>query len=131
MKGVRKGLSKCQEDSQPRPQRLPMLAPIALAIFALAGRLFLTVHWDVTDPNLLLLRAAASSVASYLLFSRGECCACALVEDLAIDDTHITLLLRLENGRKTLNEGHRNAQHVPSSEAPRVAAMLSAFFTGE
>ncbi len=34
--GVRKGLSNRQEDSQPRPQRLPLPAPIALAILELA-----------------------------------------------------------------------------------------------
>ena len=42
--GVRKGLSNCQEDSQPRPQRLPLPAPVALTILALAERLLFTVH---------------------------------------------------------------------------------------
>ncbi len=34
--GVRKGLSKCQEDLQPRPQRLTLPDPVAFAILALA-----------------------------------------------------------------------------------------------
>ncbi len=34
--GVRKGLSNCQEDSHPRPQRLPLPAPVALSILELA-----------------------------------------------------------------------------------------------
>ena len=42
--GVRKGLSNCQEDSQPRPQRLPLPAPVALAILELAKRLLLVVN---------------------------------------------------------------------------------------
>ncbi len=41
--GVRKGLSNCQEDAQPRPQRLPLPAPVALAILELAERLLLIV----------------------------------------------------------------------------------------
>ena len=96
--GFCKGLSNCQEDAQPRPQRMPLLAPVALAFIALAERLLLAVHWEVGDPNLLLLRATAASVASYMFFNRGECSACAMVEDLVIDDTHITLLLRHEKG---------------------------------
>ena len=97
--GVRKGLSNCQEDSQPRPQRLPLPAPVALAILELAERLLRVVTWTTADPNLLLLRAAAASIASYLFFNRGECSACALVDDLVINDTHITLLLRHEKGQ--------------------------------
>ena len=128
--GVRKGLSNCQEDSYPRPQRLPLPAPVALAILELAERLLRCVRWTPRDPNLLLLRAAAASIASYVFFNRGECSACALVDDLVINDTHITLLLRHEKGQQTLNEGERNARQVPSSEAPRIAAMLAAFFTG-
>ena len=49
--------------------------------------------------------------------------------DVAIDDTHITLLLRHEKGNKALNEGHMNARQVPAAEVPRIATMLSAFFT--
>ena len=104
VRGVRKGLSICQEVSQPRPQRMPLMDPVAIAILAMAKRLLITVHWEVGDLELLLLRATATSVASYLFFNRGECSACALAEDLVIDDTHITLLLRYEKGQKTLNE---------------------------
>ncbi len=127
--GVRKGLSNCQEDSQPRPQRLPLPAPVALAILELAERLLLGVKWEAEDPSFLLLRATAASIASYLFFNRGECNACALVNDLVINDTHIPLLLRHEKGQQILNEGKRNARQLPSSEAPRIAAMLAAFFT--
>jgi hypothetical protein len=91
--GVRKGLSSCQEDLQPRPRRMMLPAPVALAILELAERLLLTIHWEVEDPNLMLLRASAASIASYPFFNQGECSACALVEDLVIDDTHIILLL--------------------------------------
>ncbi len=76
-----------------------------------------------------LLRATAASIASYLFFNRGECSACVLVDDLVINNTHITLLLRHEKGQQTLNEGERNARQVLSSEAPRNAAMLGTFFT--
>jgi hypothetical protein len=93
---------------------MPLPAPVALAILQLAERLLLIVMWEVEDPNLLLLRATAASIAFYPFFNRGECSACALVDDLGIDDTHITLLLRHEKGQQTLNEGERNARHAPS-----------------
>ena len=41
---VRKGISNCQEDSQPRPQRMLLVALVALDILTLAKRLLLTVH---------------------------------------------------------------------------------------
>jgi hypothetical protein len=122
-------LNNCQEDSIPRPQRLPLPAPVVLAILALAKRLLSSVHWDRRDPQLLLLRAATTSIASYLFFNRGECSACALTGDIAIDDTHITLQLRHEKGNNALNEGHMNARQVPAAEVPRIAPMLAAFFT--
>ncbi len=78
---------------------------------------------------MLLLREHAASIAYYMFFNREECSACALVDDLVVDDTHITLLLRHEKGPQTVNEGERNARQVPSSEPPRIAAMLVAFFT--
>jgi hypothetical protein len=75
------------------------------------------------------MRAADASIASYLLFNRGECSACALVDDHVIHDTHITLLLRHEKGQQALNERERNARQVPSSEVPIITAMLATFFT--
>ena len=64
---------------------------------------------------MLLMRAEAVSIASYLFFNRGECNESALVKDLVIDGTYIPLFLRPEKEHKTLNEGERNARHVPSS----------------
>jgi hypothetical protein len=52
-----------------------------------------------------------------------------LIDDIVIDDTYITLMLRHEKGPKTLNEGQRSARQLLSSVAPRIAAMLAAFFT--
>ncbi len=49
--GVRKSLSNCQEDSQPRPQCLPLPAPVAFVILELPERLLLIVIWKVEDPN--------------------------------------------------------------------------------
>jgi hypothetical protein len=93
MTRVRKGLDNYQEDSTPHTQRFPLPAPVALAILVLAKRLLPTVHYDGMDPELLLLRAVSDSTASYMFFNWGECSACALMEDIAINDTHITLLL--------------------------------------
>jgi hypothetical protein len=42
--GVRKGLDNCQEDSTPRPQRVPLPAPVALAILELVERLLSSVR---------------------------------------------------------------------------------------
>ncbi len=108
---------------------MPLPAPVALAILALADGLLSSVHWDGRGSHLLLLRAAAASIASYLFFNRGECSACALMADIAIDDTHTTLLIRHEKGNKALNEGHMNARQVPLAEVPRIAAIIATFFT--
>jgi hypothetical protein len=108
---------------------LALLAPVVLAILDLAERLLPTVHWDCRDPKLLLLRAAVATITADLFFSRGECSARALVDDIVINDTHITLLLRKEKGKKNLGEGHMNSRQVPCYKVPRVAAMLAAFFT--
>ena len=93
--GIRKGLENCQEDTKPLPIRLPLPAPVALAILELAEKLLPTVHWDARDPKLLLLRAAIATITSYLFFNREKCSdACALVTDIVLDNAHITLLLR-------------------------------------
>jgi len=116
---VRKGFDNCQENSTSRPQRLPLPAPVALAIIALLERLIPTIEWDVRDPRLLLLIAATTSIASYMFFNRGNCSACALMEDIATDDTNITRLLQHEKWNKTLNEGHMNAMQVPYNRGPK------------
>ncbi len=102
---------------------------MALAILDLAERLLPTVHWDCRDPKLMLMRASVATITAYLFFSRGECSARALVSDIIVNDTHITLLLRKEKGKKNLSEGHTNSRQVPCGEVPLVAAMLAAFFT--
>jgi hypothetical protein len=51
-----------------------------------------------------VLRASVASIASYTLFNRGECSSGALSEDVVVDDAHITLLLRDENGKKERNK---------------------------
>ena len=76
---------------------------MVLNILELGERLLPSVHWDVRDPKLLLLRAAVASIASYLFFNRGECSAYTFSSDLIVDDTHITLLLRKEKGRKNVH----------------------------
>ena len=76
--GVRKGLANCQLDTTPQVKRLLLPEPVMLIILELSELLLPIVHWDVHDPNLLLLRAAATSMVSYIFFNRGECSACAL-----------------------------------------------------
>ena len=58
--GVRKGLSNCQEDLAPLPQRLPLPAPVALEILELAESLQLSVEFHWSDPDLYLLRASVA-----------------------------------------------------------------------
>jgi len=127
--GVRRGLSNCQLDTAPVPQRLPLPAPVALAVLELAEKLLPMVQWDSCYPNLLLLRAAVASVTSFLFFNRGECSACALASDLVVNDTHITLLLRHEKGKKDLQEGQMRSRQVPCQGVPRIATVLAAFLT--
>jgi hypothetical protein len=83
----------------------------------------------MVDPRLLLLRASVASITSYLFFNRGECSACAFTTDLVVDETHITLLLRHEKGKKDLQEGQMRVRQVPCKGVPRIAALLAAFLT--
>jgi hypothetical protein len=129
--GVRKGLMNCQTDTAPLPERLPLPAPVALAILELGEKLLPETDWDPEDPTLPVLRAAVATIASYVFFNRGECSACALAGDLVVGSTHITLLLRQEKGRKGLNAGYRNVRQIATYEAPRIAALLRAFFKGQ
>jgi hypothetical protein len=51
------------------------------------------------------LRTSVASIASYVLFNRGECNSGALSDDLVVIDTYIALLLRGEKGKKARNTG--------------------------
>ena len=107
--GVRKGLMNCHTDTAPLPERLPLPAPVALAILELGEQLLIKTTWKPKDPILPVLRATVATIASYVFFNRGECIACAVTEDLVVSNTaHITLLLRQEKGRKGLNAGYKN-----------------------
>jgi len=65
-----------------------------------------------------------------MFFNRGECGACALRGDIVVDSNFVTLLLREENGKKALGAGLSNVRLIPCSEAPRLAALMLAFFAG-
>ena len=129
--GVRKGLTNCQVDTAPLPERLPLPAPVALAILELGERLIRTITWTPQDPDMHLLQAAVATVTAYVFFNRGECNACAQAQDVVVNDTHITLLLRHEKGHKGLNAGYRNTRQIATHKAPRIAALLRAFFKGQ
>jgi hypothetical protein len=76
--GVREGLANCQKDLDPTPERLPLPAPVALAIVEKAEELLKGVQWAAHDQTRnMLLRACIVTNASYVFFCRGECGACA------------------------------------------------------
>ena len=102
---VRKGLASCQQDLAQTHERVPIPAPVALAILILAEKLLVTVHWNHSDQRLPLMRACVASVASYMLFNREECRSTALSNNLIVDHSHITLRLRNEKGHKARNKG--------------------------
>ena len=106
MAGVRKGLTNFQVDTAPLSERLPLPAPVALAILELGERLLLTITWTPHDPDMPLLRVAVATVTAYVFFNRGECSACAKAHDVVVNDTLITLLLRHEKGHKGLKAGY-------------------------
>ncbi len=109
----RTGLEKCQQDLAPSRERVPLPAPVVMAILQLAKRLLLVVHRDYSDQRLKLLRASVASIASCVFFNRGECnCSGVLSEDMVVNDTHITLLLRGEKGKKARNKGQRFVRQI-------------------
>jgi hypothetical protein len=127
--GVRLGLANCQTDLAPTPERLPLPAPVALAILQRAEALLLKNHDTRTSTDIRLLRACLATIASYIFFCRGECGACAMKSDLIVNDTHITLRLRKEKGKNALKEGHKNTRQILVDDMPRVAAALRTFFS--
>jgi hypothetical protein len=75
--GVRLGLANCQKGMAPTPERLPLPAPVALAILERAEALLKKRdQWVANDIR--LLRACIATIASYIFFCRGECGACAM-----------------------------------------------------
>ena len=122
--GVRKGLEKCQRGANPTPERLPLLAPVALSILEGAKNMLPLVHWDPWDPRLLFPRASVASIVSYVFINRGARSALSLTEDLVVTNDHITLRLREEKGHKTLRAGMRNTRQIGCSDLPRVVNLL-------
>ena len=76
------------------------------------------------------MRACIASIASYMFFNRGECSSTALSNDLIIDDAHITQRLCNEDGHIARNKGQRTVRQIAVLDAPRLAAVLRAYFIG-
>jgi hypothetical protein len=89
------------------------------------------VGWTLLDPDLPLLRAAFATITAYMFFNRGEYGACALREDIVVNEDFITLLLRQEKGKHALRAGRMNVKQIACRQAPRFAALLRAFFAGQ
>ena len=98
---------------------------------SLPKKLLLKSDWTPQAPHLSVLRAIVATIASYVFFNRGEWSACALAGDIVTSITHITLLLWHEKGKKGLLAGYMNVRQIASHEAPRIAALLRAFFKGQ
>lgn len=127
---VRQGLGNSQIDSEPSDTRVPLPAPVALAILEQGERLVDLVDWTASDPSaeLLLLRACVAVVAAYVFFNRGECGALVWTSDLYVDDDNITLLLRNEKGKK--NRRTKSVRQINARNLPRVAELLRAYCSG-
>ncbi len=126
--GVRAGLANCQEDLDPTPERLPLPAPVALAVLERAEEIIRIKNAQRGATNRKRLRACIATIAPYIFFCRGECGACAKRKDLIIDGTQITLRLRKVKGKNALKEDHKNTRKVLIEGMPRVAAAMHAFF---
>ena len=75
-------------------QRLPLPAPFNFNILELVEGLLHTVEFHFLDPDLTLLRAGVATITAYTFFNRGKCDACALCDEIIVDDELVTLLLR-------------------------------------
>ena len=129
--GVRSGLANCQTDLAPTPERLPLPAPVALAILKKAEHLLRGVQWgSLMTTDIMLLRACLASIASYIFFCRGECNASTKRGDLVVDSTHITLRLGKEKGQHARQDGRKNTRQILREDMPRVADALASFFDG-
>lgn len=129
---VRKGLAKSQFDLVPSDIRVPLPAPVALAILERGEHLVSRVAWTATDPSadLLLLRACVAVIIAYVFFNRGECGALTLTDDLLVNAEHITLLLRREKGKAGLRTPNVRQIDATLLADGRVAELLRAFDAG-
>ena len=128
---VRRGLGNAQLDTDPADTRVPLPAPVALAILEQGERLLPRVNWrsGTPSPDLLLLRACVAVITAYVFFNRGECGALlVLTGDLYVDSRHITLLLRHEKGKQ--GRSAKTVRQLPAAHLPRVAELLRAFCAG-
>ncbi len=75
------------------------------------------------------MRACIATIASYIFFCRVECGACALREDIAINNPYIALRLRKEKGKNALKKGDKNTRQILTDDMPRAAATMQAFFS--
>ena len=127
---VRRGLGNSQVDMDPGDTRVPLPASVALAILEQGEALLHRVDWTASDPSpdLLLLRACVAVITAYVFFNRGECGALVLSEDLYVDDTHITLLLRNEKGKKGVRT--KTVRQIHAANLLRVAELLRAYCKG-
>jgi len=129
--GVHKGLANCQRILAPTPERLPLSAPVALAILEMTETLLKVVQWDCpTANNNTLLRARVASIAPNAFLRRGECGACARSEDLVVNTTHVTLRLIKEKGQLHQREIRKNTRQILVDDMPRVARAVGEFFKG-
>jgi hypothetical protein len=126
---VKKGLANRQQDLTPTPERVPIPAPVAMAILILAKRLLETVQSDHSGQRLPLLRICIASIAFYMFSNRGECSSTALSSDLVVDDAHITMRLHNEKGPKARNKGRRTVRQIVVLDAPIPVAALAAYIT--
>ncbi len=102
----------------PLPQRLPLLAPVALQILELDESLQRMAKFHCSNPDLDFLRAADATIIAYMFFNRRECGACALRGDIVVDISLISLLLRTQKHLKQENVpkrrcGTRSEQNTP------------------
>ena len=128
---VRAGLKNSQRDMNPAPARLPLPAPVALAILEYAEDLLPTLRWtSPSHPGLAVFRAMVAVLVNYTFFCRGEYGVSMLTRDLSVDDSTITLFLRKVKGRSSSAAHHLPLLRIPVSALPRLAHLLSQYFVG-
>jgi hypothetical protein len=126
---VRAGLGNSQVAVAPSVPRIPLPAPVALAILEHAARL--SVTWTLPpSPSLLHFRAMLAVLVNYIYFCRGECGVSMRSGDISVHDGYITLFLAKVKGRSAKAAHQLPLLQIPATAIPMMAALLTKYIQG-
>jgi hypothetical protein len=124
---ARRGLEMLQHRLTPTTSRLPLPAPVALAVLLAADTLRRTLPWTPAAlPQLQRFRACLAICVSYTFFCRAKTCARCQTGDLIVDrpSQQICLFVRKSKGDQRRDPGDKLVIAILVAANPILADLL-------